>query len=498
LENETMTDRPVLDTSAYRLDHFYSGGAWQKALSGAMTPLVSPNTESVFAHVASAGAADVERAVAAARTAFDDGPWPRLTPQERADWLRRLSAALQKRKAELALCWTEEIGVPYRMAQGMTGWFLGILDGYAALADGFPFVAEKPIASPGAGILAYAPVGVVAAIAPWNVPISIMLNKIGPALLAGCTVVMKPAPETPLETYILAECADEIGLPAGVLNLIAAEREASAMLVAHPDIDKVSFTGSSAAGRSIAVACAERIARCSLELGGKSAAIVLDDYDLEEAAKSLVGGICGLAGQNCAALSRVIVSRERHDALVAALKARCEAVKIGGAYDPEATLGTLAMARQRDQVERFIAAGIAEGATLVTGGRRAQGVGPGYFIEPTVFANVDNAMTIAQEEIFGPVLCVIAADDLDDAVRIANASRFGLAGAVYTHDVDLAYAVARRMRTGTVGQSGPLADFSIGFGGFKQSGIGREGGVQGLMAYLEPQTLLMSGMPTAL
>ncbi len=490
-----MASIPKLDTERLRLDHFYIGGEWVVPTSTATTSLVSPNTEQVFAVVASAGEADVSRAVAAARNAFDTGPWPRLSSHERAAWLRRLAEALAAWVDVAALAWTEQMGAPYSLAKGAAPFFIKTLDPYIMLADSFAFVQEKPVA-PGAGILVYAPVGVVAAIAPWNVPLSIMLNKIGPALLAGCTAIMKPAPETPIEAFILAHCAEAIGLPAGVFNVIAAEREASALLAAHKDVDKVSFTGSAAAGRSIAATCADRIARVSLELGGKSAAIILDDYDVDQAAKSLVDSLCMLAGQNCAALTRIIVSRERHDALAAALKAQCESIKIGNAYDPATQMGSLAMERGRDQVEKFIATGIAEGATLLTGGNRPPNMGPGYFIEPTVFINVENSMTIAQEEIFGPVLCLIIADDVDQAIRIANDSRYGLAGAIYTYDVDKAYVVARQLRSGTISQNAGRADFSIGFGGFKQSGLGREGGLQGLMAYLEPQTILLDSMPS--
>jgi len=490
-----VTTKPNFDTSRFKLDHFYIDGGWVAPASKASIPLTSPNSEQTFATSASANNEDVSRAVAAARKAFDTGPWPRLTMAERGDWLRRLSEELAHWSDDLTLAWTEQMGAPLTLSKGATPYFLMTLDPYVALAKTFAMAEEKPV-MPGAGILAYAPVGVVAAIAPWNVPLSIMLNKVGPALIAGCTVIMKPAPETPIEAYILAHCAEKIGLPAGVFNVIAAERDASAFLAAHKHVDKVSFTGSAAAGRNIAAACADRIARVSLELGGKSAAIILDDYDLDEAAKSLVSSLCMLVGQNCAALTRIIVSRHRHDAMAAALKTQCEAIKVGNAYDPETNMGPVAMERGLIQIEKFIAIGLKEGATLITGGKRPQNTGPGYFIQPTVFANVDNSMTIAQEEIFGPVLCLIAADSEAHAIEIANDSRYGLAGAVYTNDAQKAYDIARQMRTGTIGQNSGRADFSIGFGGFKQSGLGREGGLQGLMAYLEPQTILLDSLPS--
>jgi acyl-CoA reductase-like NAD-dependent aldehyde dehydrogenase len=322
-----------------------------------------------------------------------------------------------------------------------------------------------------------------------------MMNKIAPALLAGCTVIMKPAPETPLEAYILAECAEAAGFPAGVINLVPGHREASDHLISNPGVDKVGFTGSTTAGARIASVCGQRIGRCSLELGGKSAAIVLDDYDIETAAKMLAGVIIIATGQVCVTLSRIIVSRSRHDALVAALKAELEAVKVGDPMDPASMMGPLAMARQLERVKSYIEKGKSEGAILVTGGERPAGLEKGYYISPTLFANVNNGMTIAQEEIFGPVLCVIPCVDEEDAVRIANDSRFGLFGAVLTNDDDKAYKIARRIRTGAYAQNGFRLDYFLPFGGFKQSGIGREGGVSGLKGYTETKTILLNKVP---
>ena len=325
-----------------------------------------------------------------------------------------------------------------------------------------------------------------------------MMTKVAPALLAGCTVIMKPAPETPLEAYILAECAEAAGFPHGVVNLVPAHREASDHLISNPGVDKVGFTGSTAAGARIASVCGERIARCSLELGGKSAAIVLDDYDIDTVAKTLAGIITIACGQVCVTLSRVLVSRERHDALVAALKAELEAVKIGDPMDPATMMGPLAMARQLQRVQDYIDIGIKEGATLVTGGQRPAELDTGYYIQPTLFANVENEMTIAQEEIFGPVLCVIPYEDEADAIRIANASNYGLFGAVFTHDNDAAYRIARSIRTGAYAQNAFRLDYFLPFGGFKQSGIGREGGVSGLKAYTETKTILLQEVPAHL
>ncbi len=485
----------VIDSSTF--GKFFIDGEWVDPSTDRMLEIVSPTTENVVFRVAEAVDADIDRAVAAARVAFDTGPWPRLSPAQRAEHLRELARLLRTRKDELAAAWTEQVGVIFSMAKTAPEYGISALDTYADIGSSFEFVEKRPAAF-ATGMLAREPVGVVAAIAPWNAPLVTMLNKIAPALLAGCTVVMKPAPQTPIEAHIIAECAAAAGFPPGVVNLVTAERDASDYLVRRPAVDKVSFTGSLAAGKRIASVCGERIARVTLELGGKSAAIILDDYDLGEAANSLGPGLCMLSGQNCAALTRVIISKKRHDELVDLLVEQLQQVKVGDPYDLETQVGPLAMKRQLERVEAYIAKGQAEGARLACGGGRPSGLERGYFIEPTVFANVDNAMDIAREEIFGPVICVISCEDEEDAIRIANDSPFGLAGAVYTRDVDRAYRVARRMRTGTVGQNGPLADFSIAFGGFKQSGLGREGGVEGLMPYLETKTILLSQQPSTI
>ncbi len=492
---KAMSSATAIDSSNF--GRFLIGGDWVEPSTNRVIEVVSPTTENVVFRVAEALEDDVDRAVAAAREAFDQGPWPRLSPAQRADYLRELARLLRTRKDQLATAWTEQVGVIFSMAQASPEYAISALDTYAEIASSFEFIEQRPTVF-GAGLLVREPVGVVATIAPWNAPLVTMLNKIAPALLAGCAVVMKPAPQTPIEAYLIAECAAAAGFPPGAVNLVVAKRDVSDYLVQRPEVDKVSFTGSLAAGKRIASVCGKRIARVTLELGGKSAAIILDDYDLAEAANSLVPGLCMLSGQNCAALTRVIVSRARHDELVDLLVKRLADVKIGDPYDSETQLGPLAMKRQLAQVEAYIAKGQAEGAELAFGGGRPGGLERGYFIQPTVFANVDNAMTIAQEEIFGPVICVIPCEDETDAIRIANDSPFGLAGAVYTGDVDRAYRVARKIRTGTVGQNGPLADFSIAFGGFKQSGLGREGGVEGLMPYLETKTLLLSQQPSEL
>jgi aldehyde dehydrogenase (NAD+) len=471
----------------------YIGGRWVEARKGGRIEVVSPNTEAVIATVAEATEEDIDVAVAAAREAFDRGPWPHLSPAERAHWLRQLSAALEARLPELSKAWVDQTGALASVAPFVVGagryWF----DYYADLAADFPFEeTRRPFDGQGSALVRREPVGVVAAIAPWNNPFGIMTGKIAPALLAGCTVVMKPAPETPIEAYLIAEAAEAAGLPLGVINLVTAHRQAADHLACHAGIDKVSFTGSVAAGRRIASVCGDRLARCTLELGGKSAAVVLDDADIGAAAKTLARTIVMSAGQVCATLSRAIVSKRRHAELLDALQAEMRAVRVGDPYDAAAQMGPLAMARQRARVEDYIAIGRAEGARVVCGGRRPAHLAKGWYLEPTLFDGVESPMRIAQEEIFGPVLAVLACDDEDDAVRIANDSPFGLYGAVFTPDRERALRVMRGVRAGTLSQNSFRFDPSLPFGGFKQSGIGREGGRDGLEAYTEHKSILLA------
>jgi acyl-CoA reductase-like NAD-dependent aldehyde dehydrogenase len=336
---------------------------------------------------------------------------------------------------------------------------------------------------------------VVAAIIPWNGAASLIGWKCAPALLAGCTVILKASPEAPGAPYIFGEICEKVGLPPGVINVITADRQVSELLVRHPGVDKVTFTGSTGAGRKIGAICGERIARCTLELGGKSAAVVFDDYDVGKAADAIAAQARVLTGQMCAALTRVIVTKERHDALVDALSASFGGTRVGDPFQQTTQMGPLAMQRQRERVESYVAKGKAEGAQLATGGARPRHLDRGYYFEPTVFANVDNSSTIAREEIFGPVLSVIAAKSEAEAIVIANDSNYGLNASVFTNDADRAYAAARRLRSGTVGQNAARVDFDIAFGGFKQSGIGREGGIEGLLPFLETKTVLLDAWP---
>lgn len=479
-------------------EKLFIGGEWVSPSSSDMIEVVSPDSEQVIARVAEAKAADMDRAVAAARDAFDHGPWPAMAPAERARFVRAMAAELEKRVPELCACWTAQVGGLASFAPGMHGGAAMVLHAIADFGDSFEFVQKRESMMNAAAIVAYEPVGVCAAIAPWNAPFSIMSSKVANALVAGCPVIMKPSPETPLEAYIIAEAAEAVGLPKGVIGLVCGHRDASDHLVSNAGVDKVSFTGSTGAGKRIGEVCASRVARCTLELGGKSAAIVRDDMPIEMAAGILGNTITVMSGQVCAMLSRAIVPKSRHDELAEAIAKVMKGISIGHSDDPDAQLGPVAMERQLRRVEEYIDIGKASSADLVCGGQRPAHLNKGYFFEPTLFANVDNTSRIAQEEIFGPVLCLIPAEDEEDAIRIANESHYGLNSSVLTNDVDAAYRIGRRIRAGGMGQNGMRLEFSLPYGGFKQSGIGREGGLDGMMAYLESKTLLFDGMPSSL
>ena len=477
-------------------DKLFIDGEWTAAAEGRSFELVSPNSEEVVGRVAAGTEQDMDRAVAAARAAFDKGDWRRTPPAERGRKLMQLAERLEARREELQNAWVEQIGGLPGMAVGVVGSGLRSLKDIAALGDSFEWITRVTPDTCNAPLIVREPVGVVAAIAPWNSPFMIMITKVGYSLIGGSSVIMKPSPETPLEAYIIAEEAEKLGFPKGVINLVCADREASDHLVNNPQVDKVSFTGSTLAGKRIAEVCGSRIARYSLELGGKSAAIVRDDMPTGEVAGILGNTITLLSGQICAMLTRAIVPAKRHDEIAEAIAGVMQGVRIGHSREDGVQLGPLAMKRQLERVEGYIAEG-RRSADLVTGGQRPAHLNKGYFIEPTLFANVDNSSRIAQEEIFGPVLCLIPAQDEEDAIRIANDSNFGLHGSVLTKDADAAYRIAREMRTGMIGQNGMRTQPGMPFGGFKQSGIGREGGAEGLLPYIETKSILLDAMPTS-
>ncbi|OBH50434.1 aldehyde dehydrogenase [Mycobacterium sp. E2479] len=490
----SVIDRPPINLR--HLDKLFIDGQWVVPSSDARITVIDSATEMPAFTVPEAQAADIARAVAAAREAFDTGPWPRFTHEERAWYLRAIAAALRERSEEIGGLWPREAGVLHSIAREIAAGAAWRFDFYASLADTFLFEEEMaPTAGGEFGLLVREPVGVVGAIVPWNAPLGLMSSKLAPALLAGCTAVLKLSPEAPGEGYVLAEIAEDVGLPPGVLNVVTADREVSELLVRNPGVDKISFTGSTLAGRRIASICGERIARCTLELGGKSAAVVLDDIDLGRAAQALASAECSISGQVCSSLTRIVVSRHRHDELVDALSSIFSEVRVGDPFDAQSQMGPLASERQLERVLGFMSTGVEEGATLATGGGRPADHVRGYFVEPTVFGNVDNASTIAREEIFGPVLSVIPAADERDAVRIANDTIYGLNASVFTDDVERARSVAAQLRSGTVGHNAFRTDVGIAFGGFKQSGIGREGGREGLYPYLETKTVILDGRP---
>jgi betaine-aldehyde dehydrogenase len=413
-----------------------------------------------------------------------------MEPAGRAEILTNLTGALGGRAEDLAQTITAEMGSPIMFSHlGQVGATLMVADYYANLAKDFTFEEERQ------GLMANVlvrrePVGVVGAIVPWNVPLYVTMLKLAPALAAGATMVLKPAPESPLSAYLLAEALEEAGLPKGVVNVLPAGREVGEHLVRHPGVDKIAFTGSTAAGMKIASICGEQLKRYTLELGGKSAAIILDDADVDTTLDNLLQ-VAGLMnnGQACVAQTRVLASRAKYDEVVNGLATRMEAVKVGDPAEMDTEVGPLVAERQRDRVEKYIAQGQEEGAEVVVGGGRPASQDTGWYVEPTLFAKVTNDMRIAQEEIFGPVISAIPFDDVDDAVAIANDSTYGLSGSVWTADAEAGLDIAKRVRTGTFNVNGFMLEPCAPFGGFKQSGVGREGGPEGLAAYLEDKAI---------
>jgi aldehyde dehydrogenase (NAD+) len=470
-------------------ERFYINGRWIDPISSQTLKVVSPSTEELLITYPEAGPADIDRAVAAARDAFDHGPWPRMSPSERAAYLRKIAALLTERLDDIANAWTLQVGAPIMLTKKLVGQNPTLFNYYADLIETYPFVDERSRDDGGKVRVAKEPVGVCAAITPWNAPLVLLSYKVSAALAAGCTVVAKPSPETPLEAYILAECIEQAGLPDGVFNIVPAGREGGDYLVRHRGIDKVAFTGSTGAGKHIAAVCADRLARVSLELGGKSAAVLLDDADFAAALPSLMVYTMPITGQVCFSLTRILVPEKREKEFLDLYLGAVSGIKVGDPFDPATQMGPLTMARQRARVEGYIAAGRAEGAKVACGGGRPQGLDKGYYIEPTVFTDVTPHMKIVQEEIFGPVVSVLTYRDEDEAVAKANNSVYGLSGAVYSRDPERGYRVARRMRTGSVTVNGMIVDPKHPFGGFRQSGIGREGGPEGLENYIETKTI---------
>jgi acyl-CoA reductase-like NAD-dependent aldehyde dehydrogenase len=468
---------------------FFIGGKWEKPSGTAKLSVISPVTEEVVQTFPEAQPRDVDRAVAAAREAFDKGPWPRMSAKERGAALLKVAEQLKARLPELATTWTTQVGAPISLTRYLSGQPPELFEYYGKLIQSYPLIDERKGGHGERVRVVKEPVGVVAAITPWNAPLVLLCYKVAAGLAAGCTIVAKPAPETPADAYILAECIEAAGLPPGVFNLVPAGRETGDYLIRHLGIDKISFTGSTAAGKHIAAVAAERLARTSFELGGKSAAIVLDDANVGHVLKSLVPFSMPITGQVCFSLTRVLVPESRKKEVLDAYVGAVSSVKVGDPMDPATQMGPLAMQRQLTRVQGYIQKGKDEGAKLVLGGGRPKGMDRGWFVEPTVFNDVQTNMTIAKEEIFGPVVSFITYKNVDDAIEKANSTIYGLHGAVYTENAERGYEVARRVRSGSVTVNGLIVDPTMPFGGFKQSGTGREGGIEGLDPYFELKTV---------
>jgi aldehyde dehydrogenase (NAD+) len=459
-------------------DTLFIGGEWVSPASDQKITVVSASTEEVIGSVAEAVEADVDAAVDAARRAFNDPKgWAHWAPEDRAKAMERFADELEKRAPEIAQAVSSQNGMPIAISSAFEATFPAVLlRYYAGVIRQAEFEREQPGLMGGSVLVRREPIGVVAAIVPWNFPQSLAAFKYAPALAAGCPLVIKPSPETVLDSVQVAEAAKAAGIPGGVINIVPGGREVGAYLVSHPGVDKVSFTGSTAAGRIIGETCGRLLRPVTLELGGKSAAIVLDDADLDLAkiGQDLFQATLLNNGQTCFLGTRVLAPRKRYDEVVDAFAALAGSLKVGDALDQNTQVGPMASDRQRDRVEGYIAKGKSEGARVVVGGGRPSGQDKGWFVEPTIFADVDNNHTIAQEEIFGPVLSLIPYEDDADAVRIANDSDFGLGGSVWTSDRDRGLGVARRVQTGSIGINHYLPDPSAPFGGVKASGLGRE------------------------
>lgn len=478
-----------------RHDELFIGGIWQAPKTGQRIEVTSPHTERPVASVATAAPADVDRAVAAARDAFDAGPWPRADPAERTEVVRRLARTYGERRSDMADLITAEIGAPISFAQrAQVALPWTMMTAFCDLAETYAWREVRP-GRYGSDILIHRePVGVVAAIVPWNMPQFLIATKLIPALLAGCSVVLKPAPESPLDAILLAEIIAESDLPAGVVSVLPGDGTTGEYLVRHPGVDKVSFTGSTAAGRAVAGACATDLKRVSLELGGKSAAIVLDDADPTAVAAAVRSASLSNSGQICNALTRILLPESRAAEFTDALATEMTDLVVGDPTDSATQVGPLVTQRQQLRVSSYLKQGVHQGARVVVGGMgMPDGLDHGWYVKPTLFDRADNSMAIAREEIFGPVLTVISYSDVDDAINIANDSDYGLAGSVFTRDDERGLAVATRVRTGTFGvnQGYPMDPFAP-FGGVKASGYGRELGREGIDGYTDTKSIAVA------
>ncbi len=466
-------------------------GQWCDASDGATFASINPFDCEPWAHVPSATPQDVDSAVRAARRAFEGGAWAASTPIQRAAWLRTLGDLLVESSGELAEISVRENGKLIREVAGQTKSLANQCYFFAGVAE-MPLGETLAVSVPNMqAFTVREPIGVVAAITPWNSPLSLLMMKLCPALAAGCTVVVKPSEVTPVSTLYLARLIERAGFPPGVVNVVTGAGEVGGALVDHPEVDKIAFTGSTSVGKVIAERAARRLARVSLELGGKSPNIVFSDADLPNAINGVISGIFAATGQTCMAGSRVLVHRDIYDEFASQLVIRAGRIKLGDPMDPDSEMGTVACEAQHRKVLSYIAIGIADGAHLAVGGGRPESpaLKAGLFVEPTVFTGVSNDMRIAREEVFGPVAVLIPFDDEDDAVKIANDTPFGLAAGVWTRDVARAHRMIRSLRVGSVWINNyRKVNHVAPFGGFKESGIGRENGVRAIEEYTEVKT----------
>lgn len=468
--------------------HFFIDGAWREPKSDRRIAVECPANREIVGSCPEAVQADVDAAVSAASAALGRDDWAGTSGADRAGYIDALSDAMKSRAMDLANCAVAEIAAPISFSKGQVAMARMTLKFYAQLARDFAFEEQRK-GYFGRVIVRKEPVGVVAAIVPFNGPLFAAMLKLGPALASGSTVVLKVPMETPLFSYVLAECIVAAGFPAGVINILPADREASEYLVDHADVSMVSITGSVVAGRSVAKACGSQIKRSALELGGKSAAIVCEDADPAQIVPALANASVINSGQACAAQTRILIPQSRYEEYVAALATAYESMNMGDPADPVTELGPMIHERHFQRVKAYIQTGLDEGARLVTGGQTPAELEPGYFIQPTLLADVSNDMRVAREEIFGPVVCAIPYDDIDDAIRIANDSDMGLSGSVWTSDVEAGLEIGRRIHAGNFSINGFTMDVAAPFGGYKRSGLGRELGEEGLHDYLEFKTI---------